>query len=382
MQKFIKAVKQQLKLRLGIYSPSGGGKTFTALSIAKGLGGRVGLIDSERQSARKYADRFDFDVIELDENELNIDTYITCIKEAEKNGINVLIIDSATHAWKDLLAEIDKIAQAKFSGNTWAAWSKGTPKQNAFINAILGFDGHVIVTMRAKTEWVIEKNDKNNKTAPVRVGLAPEQGKGIEFEFDMLMSMTAGHDALIEKDRTGKFQDKIIEKPGEKFGVQIREWLNEGEVAPIKQQKTSLEAPKEQESVSREASKAAGAGVSMSVTDKNHLVSKLRICADLDELKTFWEKEINGLKLTESEKKVFLKEKDDAKNKLTNAVTEISLIVQKIIDDIGTSKTLAGAKKHFAVAEKKYSEKLITSAEIDAIKIKFAEIIKVFNERS
>jgi hypothetical protein len=56
----------------------------------------------------------------------------------------------------------------------------------------------------------------------------PEQGKGIEYEFDMLMEVSTEHIVNVIKDRTGKFQDKLIEKPGPKFGKEIASWLNEG----------------------------------------------------------------------------------------------------------------------------------------------------------
>jgi len=101
------------------------------------------------------------------------------------------------------------------------------------VNAILTFDGHVIAAMRTKTEWTTEKSS-NGKSAPVRVGLAPEQGKGIEYEFDMLMEINPDHIAHVIKDRTGKYQDKLIEKPSEQLGQELMAWLSEG-VAPKKE---------------------------------------------------------------------------------------------------------------------------------------------------
>ena len=80
--------------------------------------------------------------------------------------------------------------------------------------------------MRSKTEWTVNSDGGKNK--PVRVGLAPEQGKWIEYEFDMLMEMTPEHYANIIKDRTGRYQDKMLEKPWEEFGQDLLAWLNEG----------------------------------------------------------------------------------------------------------------------------------------------------------
>lgn len=223
---FTKATKKKSKVRAALFGPSGSGKTFTALRMATGLGGQVALIDTERGSASKYSDRFAFDVCELGDK--SIDSYCLAIKEA--SGYDVLIIDSLSHGWQELLEQVEKLAQAKYRGNTWSAWSEGTPEQKRLINAILDFPGHVLATMRSKTEWTTEQKD--GKNAPKRVGLAPEQGKGIEYEFDLLLELTVEHLCNVLKDRTGKYQDKLIEKPGEDFGRELAEWLEDGVEPP------------------------------------------------------------------------------------------------------------------------------------------------------
>jgi len=225
--KFKKATKEQSKLRLALFGPSGSGKTFTALRLATGITGKIAVIDTERGSASKYADRFDFDVLELEKGARAIEHYAQAIKAAGEAGYDNLIIDSLSHAWFELLEEVEKIARAKYRGNTWSAWSEGTPKQRALIDAILDFDGHIIATMRVKTEWITEQTSRG-KSRPVRVGLAPQQGKGIEYEFDLLGELTQDHIMTISKDRTGRFQDRIIEKPGEDMGRELAEWLSDG----------------------------------------------------------------------------------------------------------------------------------------------------------
>lgn len=223
---FTKATKEQAKLRLAMFGPSGSGKTYTSLRIASGLSDKIAVIDTERGSASKYADRFEFDVLDLDEKD--IDTYCQAITAAQSAGYAVLILDSLTHAWQELLSEVDKLARAKYGGNTWGAWSEGTPKQRKLVDAILSYDGHVIATMRSKTEWVTS-TDSRGRTKPQRIGLAPQQGKGIEYEFDLLMELCTDHIGSILKDRTGRFQDQTIKEPGEEFGQQLAAWLTEGE---------------------------------------------------------------------------------------------------------------------------------------------------------
>jgi hypothetical protein len=233
MAGFQKATKAQAKLRAAFFGPSGAGKTFTALRVATGLAGGkpIALIDTERGSASKYSDRFDFAVLELEDQ--TIDGYVAAIKMAASEGFAVLVIDSLSHAWQSLMDEVDMLAKSKYRGNTWSAWSEGTPKQRKLVAAILGFNGHIIATMRSKTEWTTV-DDGRGKKAPQRIGLAPEQGKGVEYEFDLLVEISTEHIANVIKDRTGKFQDKLLDKPGEDFGRDLAAWLSEG-TAPAPQ---------------------------------------------------------------------------------------------------------------------------------------------------
>jgi hypothetical protein len=207
---------------------------MTALRIAKGIADRMGVpfavIDTEARSASKYADRFSFAVDDLTGK--TIDHYIASMNECIKAGYKVLVIDSLSHAWRELTDEVDRIAEKSASKNTFSPWAKVNPKQKRFIDAILNFPGHIIATMRSSTEWVIGSG-KDGKSVPEKVGLKPEQGKGIEFEFDLLLELDQKHQAAITKDRTGKFQDETIDRPGEEFGVALYDWLSSGAPAPV-----------------------------------------------------------------------------------------------------------------------------------------------------
>jgi len=231
---FKKATKEKAKLKLAIFGPSGSGKTFSSLAIAQGLGEKIALIDTENNTACKYSDIFDFDVCSTKDH--SIDNVIRIINQAK--DFDVLIIDSLSHTWYELLNEVNRIANTKFKGNTWAAWSEGTPKQKSFINALLNYPGHIIATMRVKTEWILDGK------RPIRAGLDPEAGKGIEYEFDMLMEINQDHTVYISKDRTGKFQDKTMEKPGKKLGQELAKWLN-SEKEPEKKETPGVIQPDE-----------------------------------------------------------------------------------------------------------------------------------------
>lgn len=280
-----KATKSSAKLRMAMFGPSGAGKTMSSLRIATGMldgtGKRIGVIDTERGSASKYSgpDRFDFDVIELD-GKKDIDTMIGAINAFGQAGHGVLIIDSLTHAWQELLAEIDRLAKSKYKGNTWSAWSDGTPKQRSLVDAILDYPGHVIATMRSKTEWTTE-TDSRGKSKPVRVGLAPEQGKGMEYEFDVLLELSTTHVGEFIKDRTGKYQDVTVEKPGEDLGRDLAAWLSDGVPQEAPQEPAAKpappkptparEAPQERTLTTEEAARLADAIKKAGTPSKDHL---------------------------------------------------------------------------------------------------------------
>jgi polynucleotide 5'-kinase involved in rRNA processing len=65
---FKKAIKYAAKGRVALVGPSGSGKSYSMVILAKALakGGKIAAIDTEHGSLSKYADVFDFDVLELD----------------------------------------------------------------------------------------------------------------------------------------------------------------------------------------------------------------------------------------------------------------------------------------------------------------------------
>ena len=236
---FAKAVKYGSKLRLALAGPSGSGKTYTALTLACALSGGkpVAVIDTERGSASKYAltkdgQGFDFDVLEL--TNYHPQKYIDAIHEAEQAGYAVLVIDSLTHAWNSVggvLEIVDNAAKRSQSKNTFNAWGEGTKIQNALIDALTRSPLHIIVTMRSKTEYVLEQ--VNGKNTPRKVGMAPVQRQDIEYEFDVYCEMTIENTMVVQKSRCSELSGQVIEKPGPEVAAVLDAWLA-GEPAPVK----------------------------------------------------------------------------------------------------------------------------------------------------
>lgn len=232
MFQFHKATKQQSKLRLALIGTSGSGKTFTALNIGQHLGEKVAVIDTERGSASKYADLFEFDVLELDS--FSPLTYVEALKAAEAAGYDVIIVDSLSHAWmgKDgALEQVDKVAKRSESRNSFAAWRDVTPMHNALVDAMLQSNCHIIATMRAKSEYVLETNERG-KQVPRKVGMAPIQRDGLEYEFDVIADMDADNNMIVSKTRCTTLTGAVVNKPGKDIADVLNAWLSDGS-APL-----------------------------------------------------------------------------------------------------------------------------------------------------
>jgi len=226
---FQKAERKKARLRLALCGPAGSGKTYSALQIAKGLGGRIALIDTEHESGSLYADLCEFDTASLTPP-YTPEKYRAAIAAAEAAGYSVLIIDSFSHAWAGeggLLDMHDKAAAASRSGNSFTAWREITPQHNALVESLLGARLHVIATLRTKTAYDLI-DDGNGKKKPVKIGLAPVQREGVDYEFTSVFDLSIdGHVATATKDRTRLFDGKHF-VPSIETGQALMSWLESG----------------------------------------------------------------------------------------------------------------------------------------------------------
>src|ERR1700685_1029322 len=225
-----KAEKRQVKLKLGIQGPSGSGKTKGALALAKNLwpDAKVMVIDTENESASLYADEFSFDTIPLDPP-FESDRYEACIDYAVANKYDVLILDSVTHQWDGeggILRRKEELDRRP-GANSWANWAQFTPEHTHFIETIKQAPIHIIATLRSKQDYVLEQNDKG-KSKPVKMGMAPIQRDGFDYEFTMVFDVQMDHKATVSKNRTGLFGDKVLDLKDKKVADAIKYWLDAG----------------------------------------------------------------------------------------------------------------------------------------------------------
>lgn len=231
MSRFTKAERKKAKLRLALTGVSGCGKTYSALRIATGMGGKIAVIDTENDSSSLYASEFSFSSINLDDH--SPEGYIQAINDAEKEGFDIVIVDSLSHVWTYCKDEVDKVANKSFKGNSWAAWSKVTPRYNALIQRMIQSNIHVITTMRAKTETAQQK-DSNNRTVVVKLGMKTEMRDGIEFEFTTVIDIDhETNGAAVSKDRTHVFKGRDHLPLDEAMGEALMSWLMDGTEDPL-----------------------------------------------------------------------------------------------------------------------------------------------------
>ena len=215
--------KKQAKIKLALQGCAGSGKTYSALLLAYGLcsdWSKIAVIDSENGSADLYASLGQYNVLPLQDN-FTPETYTKTIEVCENAGMEVIIIDSISQCWDNLLEY-----HAGLQGNSFTNWQKVTPRINAFMQRILQSDKHIICTMRCKQDYVL--NEKNGKMVPEKVGLKAVMRDGIDYEFTVVFDINMKHQAISSKDRTNLFMERPDFTITSSTGQSILNWCNDG----------------------------------------------------------------------------------------------------------------------------------------------------------
>ena len=267
MSGFTKATREQAKLRLAIQGPAGSGKTRSALELARHFG-RTALVDTEHKSASLYAgvNGIEFDVMEITEN-YHPDRVGKAIQEAHAGGYDIIIIDSGTHFWNaeggflDLVEqEVAKVRARGGKPDTFAAWKIVDPVYRRFVQSILTAPIHVIVTLRAKTEYEKTDTADGRKGQVRKIGMAPEMRDKFQYEMGIEGMLDMDHGLTIGKTRCDAVDGKYFPKPGKELADILKTWLSEGVPAKVAVVKTSAELAAEHIALLEEASTEEAVG--------------------------------------------------------------------------------------------------------------------------
>jgi hypothetical protein len=177
------------------------------------------------------------------------------------------------------LDKVDRAAQRMQNPNSFAAWKQVTPLHNALIGKMIGAPLHILASMRAKTEWILDRDERTGKTVPRKVGLAPVMRDGIEYEFDVCGDMDQENTLIITKTRCPKLAGGVFPKPGRELADLLKEWLGgvraeRVEVAPPSEVQVMPEEPENNKQVNG----VAGCETMAVLTDELHAIWK-RMCS-------------------------------------------------------------------------------------------------------
>lgn len=228
---FKPATREASYARIALSGPSGSGKTYTALALATALSDKVAVIDTERGSASKYVglNGWAFDTVQPDSySPLSL---VELLGLAAGNEYGCVVIDSLSHYWMGVDGMLEQADRRAKGGNSFSGWKEVRPEERRMIDALVAYPGHVIATMRSKTEYVIEENDRGKKV-PRKVGLKPEQRDGIEYEMDVVGDLDHDNTLTVVKSRIHTLAKAVIPMPGEELALQIRDWLSDGAKVP------------------------------------------------------------------------------------------------------------------------------------------------------
>jgi hypothetical protein len=246
-----KAVRERVFLKIAVGGPTGSGKTWGAIGVAKGLApnGKVLVLDTENRSASYYAGpgdtpgAWDFDVVEI-EAPFTPTKYLEGLRAAIDNGYEAVVIDSLTHEWNASGGILDQKSQKDArGGNSFTNWNDMKQIHNKFVETLLQSKIHVVCTLRSKMEYVMEEG-ANKKVEVKKIGLAPISSDGMEYEFGVFFDVDrSNHLAVATKDRTSLFEGRSV-LLGDEIGKELRAWRDSGaELAPDLPKPNSNPAP-------------------------------------------------------------------------------------------------------------------------------------------
>ncbi len=196
------AVRRSTPLWVGLVSPSGAGKTFSALRLATGMqrvsGGTIALIDTEACRGLHYADDFKYEHTPFAPMFGPLD-YLAAIRHVVSRGARTVIIDSMSHEHEGeggVLEQHEAMVQ-KLSGGDWKkaervnmlAWAAPKAARQKLVQAMLQMQVNFILCFRAKEKLRIVKGEE-----PEKLGWMPIGAESLVYEMTMKCLLLPGAD--------------------------------------------------------------------------------------------------------------------------------------------------------------------------------------------
>lgn len=272
------ASRSQVPLLVGLVSPSGAGKTFSALRLATGIqrvvGGDIFVLDTESRRALHYADRFKFQHTPFGAPFGPLD-YLAGIEHCIAKGAKTIIIDSASHEHEgpggvleiheremDRMVEAWKTTREKVQ---LGAWAKPKQERRRLINSILQLPCNFILCFRAKEKLKVERGKE-----PKELGWMPIAGDEWIYEMTLNCLLLPNAGGIPTWNPDGEGSQKIVKIP-EQFRTLLLE--------------KHLDKPLSEEIGQELALWAAGDAAAASDADCDAALASIAKAATPDELK-------------------------------------------------------------------------------------------------
>ncbi|MEW2434301.1 AAA family ATPase [Streptomyces caniferus] len=230
--RFTTAVRQQRPARILLDGPPGAGTLYTSLALATSIGDRVAVIDAQRGRATAYAQTFTFDMCPP-LSYCSPDTLVTMLAHCAEQRYDTVVVSPLSVFWNGPGGIRDQVTRAskRTASSKWSAWDDVRPAVRHMLDALLGYPGHVLATVRNKLDYVAEP-DENGRVTRHIIGLAPVGQEDMAYEWDFVGTMDRSHTLVMVKAPTEDLADRVEPKPGARFAADIKSWLDQGE--PVK----------------------------------------------------------------------------------------------------------------------------------------------------
>ena len=190
MSYFKPAVRENVNLLIALAGASGSGKTYSALRLAKGIGGKIAFIDTEARRGLHYADQFDFLHADLC-SPFAPARFGELVKSAEDAGASIIIVDSFSHEYDGDGGIVDLANKLEAAGTKPPLnWKEPKLRHKTLVNAFLQCRSTLIFCLRADEKISVERKEVDGrvKTVIVPLGWVPICEK--RFMYEMTASFT------------------------------------------------------------------------------------------------------------------------------------------------------------------------------------------------
>lgn len=232
--------REQLKARIAVCGPGGTGKTRVALRLAYTLVGdwkKIAILDTEYNRSKMHLKKTDPEIGYIGPEIPHIPLtppfewrkFIDAMNTAERAGMECLIIDTFTHEWEGEGGISDLAAE---KGGEYHSWRLPKKYHSKILERILQSPMHIIVSVRAKTEYVMEevgvKKDGKKKYEVKKIGIRPQQSHDYDYLFDFVFMLQQDHTVQVLKDTPELFKgyDGTVTR---EVCEKIKGWLIDGE---------------------------------------------------------------------------------------------------------------------------------------------------------